>query len=63
MRLSSVPGLRIHRPAARDRRTGGDGADEVSSGSIPKCAISVLRAAERPDQRAVLGRRRLCAGV
>lgn len=63
MQLSSVPGLRIHRPAARDRRAGRDSADAVSSGSIPKCAVSVLWAAKGSAQRAVLGRRRFCAAI
>ena len=45
MQLSSIPCLRVHRPAARDRWAGGDGADAVSSGSVSKRAVPVLRAA------------------
>ena len=55
--------LRIHGSTARDRWAGGAGANTVPAGSIPKCAVSVLRAEEGPDQRAVLGERRLCAAV
>ena len=63
MQVPGIPGLRIHGSAAWDRWAGGAGADTVPAGSIPKRAVSVLWTAEGPDQRAVLGGRRLCAGV
>ena len=63
MQLPGIPCLRVHRPAARDRWTGGDGADTVSSGSIPKRTVLVLREEEGSDERAVLGRRRIRAAV
>ena len=63
MQLSSVPGLRIYGSAAGDRRAGRAGADAVPVGSISECAVSVLRTAKGPAQRAVLGGRRVCAGV
>lgn len=63
MQLPGVPGLRVHGSAAWDRWSGWAGADTVPAGSIPKRAVSVLRAAEGSDQRAVLGGRRFCAAV
>ena len=63
MRLPSIPGLRVHGSAARDRWSGGAGADAVPVGSILKRAVPVLWASEGSPQRAVLGGRRVCAGV
>ena len=63
MRLPSIPGLRVHGSAARNRWSGGAGADTVQAGSIPERTVPVLRAAERSDQRAVLGGGRICAAV
>ena len=63
MRVPGIPGLRVHRPAAGDRRTGGAGADAVSSEPVPGCAVPVLRAAKGSDQGAVLGGRWVCAAV
>lgn len=53
--MPGIHRLRVHRPAARDRRAGRDGADAVPAGSVPECAVPVLWAAEGPDQGAVLG--------
>lgn len=63
MQLPGIPGLRVHGSAARDRWSGGAGADTVQAGSIPERTVPVLRTAEGSDQRAVLGGGRLCAGV
>ena len=60
MQLPGLSGLRVHRSAARDRRSGGDGTDAVPTESFPKCVVPVLWTKKRPDQRAVLGGRRLC---
>lgn len=58
-----VPGVRIHRSAERDRRAGRDGVAGIPPGPISGSAVSVLRPPEGPDQGAVLGRRRVCAGI
>ena len=63
MQLPGLRGLRIHRPAAGDRRAGRDGAESVLPGPISKRAVPVLRAAEGPDQRAVLGGGRIRAAL
>ena len=55
MQLPDLSGLRVHRSAARDRRSGGAGADTVPVGTVPKCVVPVLWTKKRPDQRAVLG--------
>ena len=47
----------------RNRWSGRAGADAVPAGSISECAVSVLRTAKGPAQRAVLGGRRVCAGA
>ena len=55
MQLPSVYCLWIHRLAARDRRTGEHRTGAVSNGPISEGDVSILRAAKRPVESAVLG--------
>ena len=63
VRLPGVPGVRIHGSASWNRRSGGFGAVAVSSESVPKGAVSILRTAKGPNQRIVLGRGWFSGGV
>ena len=56
-------GLRVHGHAARDRRAGGHSDTAIRERTAGRQSVFILRAANGPNQGAVLFRGRLCAAV
>ena len=61
--MPGVHSLWIHRLAARDRQAGEHRTGAVSNGPVSKGDVSILRAATRPAEGAVLGGRWISAVV
>lgn len=63
MPVSGVSCLWIYGSAKRDRWACGAGTAAISLGPISKHTVPVLRSPEGPNQRTVLGRRWIPAGI
>lgn len=57
VRVPGIPGVRIYGSAARDRRAGGYGTAAISSGPVPKSAVSLFVGGGKTGLRACTGKR------